>query len=480
MAINAAARARVRTDGSDENGAFYDATISGAGTDYTDQASHQAAWTNLSCLVADDAGRLAIRDASAGGLFTSAMIGNAIRIRAGTSWTYGYYFIVSVTSSDVVVLDRSPAGGADRTGGSGKVGGAALTLKKVADSANATNEKCVAGNTIYIRGSGTDTPSSDDYTFTTHFTPVAGTTTAGRTQIIGYNGRPRIKCNGLIFYNAILMSYEGLYLTCSSNSNGSLGLVHGVGIEIINCVLDAANQTAMVCATLSGAVVNCELKGGRSAASSGGYGISTLDYITRVVGCKIREVGEHAIRLGSASHAVEVVNTIIYKPYGDAVRTSTGSYQFGSLVANCTIDQVQGYGIYLVDASAVAGFTIINNIFSNISQASKEAIYCAAGSLALNDRLRGFIDYNFFYNNTADHALLSAGANSGTGTDPGYVDPSNGDHRIGTALKALGFPGQFLNATGSIGYMDPGAVQREEPSGSGGGGPLVGPGRLIR
>src|SRR5689334_2231881 len=123
MTIGATTVWRVRAGGADTNGAGYDSGIASAGTDYTQQDAAQLSLTDLVCQVSDDAGRLKIRSATGG--FTSAMIGNALRVSAGTGWTTGYYFITAVSSTNLCTVDRSPAGGADRTGGTGAVGGAA-------------------------------------------------------------------------------------------------------------------------------------------------------------------------------------------------------------------------------------------------------------------------------------------------------------------------------------------------------------------
>lgn len=52
--------------------------------------------------------------------------------------------------------------------------------------------------------------------------------------------------------------------------------------------------------------------------------------------------------------------------------------------------------------------------------------------------------------------------------DPQFTDAANGDFSIGPNLKGLGFPGAFPGIS-TTGYMDIGAVQREEPESSGGG-----------
>lgn len=93
-----------------------------------------------------------------------------------------------------------------------------------------------------------------------------------------------------------------------------------------------------------------------------------------------------------------------------------------------------------------------------------------------------FRDRNYFRNCTNNEVNL--------GDSPSYNDvtsdaasPFNGASDrgiISTSLaKAAGIPGLFENVSYS-GYLDLGAVQRQESGSGGGAGPLIGPGRLIR
>ena len=73
--------------------------------------------------------------------------------------------------------------------------------------------------------------------------------------------------------------------------------------------------------------------------------------------------------------------------------------------------------------------------------------------------------YNNYYNNTTDNTHNIDVQDSELELDPQYNDATNGDFSIGTNLKAKG-PSEFPAGT-STGYIDIGAVQREEGSGSG-------------
>ena len=101
--------------------------------------------------------------------------------------------------------------------------------------------------------------------------------------------------------------------------------------------------------------------------------------------------------------------------------------------------------------------TLIGNIF-----------YGWVTGISFNANVQStFADYNDFFNNTTNRQFIDAGPND-LGVDPAFTNAASGDFSIGTALKAAGFPGAFQGAT-STGYLDVGAVQRQEPAGGSGG-----------
>jgi hypothetical protein len=155
-----------------------------------------------------------------------------------------------------------------------------------------------------------------------------------------------------------------------------------------------------------------------------------------------------------------VTNCAIWNCANDGIYVNTNYYPETAIVNN-TINNVQGHGITLSNIATVVNATIYNNIFSNNTGGSKYAINVAAGSAKISDMSAPFIDYNCFYNNTSNYNGISAGAHDTTGTDPGYTAASTGNFTIGTALKALGWPGTVRNSGGTS-YTDPGAFQRQE------------------
>lgn len=117
------------------------------------------------------------------------------------------------------------------------------------------------------------------------------------------------------------------------------------------------------------------------------------------------------------------------------------------------------------------GMKFINNIFAN------NGGYGINTALSL-EQIQGDIVVlwnNNFYSNTSgkyDPSTLATGGISRdeSTADPTFTDAANGDFRIGTNLKALGFPTTNIGsaASGTRSYVDIGAAQRVEPAGGGG------------
>jgi len=78
----------------------------------------------------------------------------------------------------------------------------------------------------------------------------------------------------------------------------------------------------------------------------------------------------------------------------------------------------------------------------------------------------GFHGYNCFYKSSNNLSGLTVNGTETT-SDPLLTDPANADFTLSSSspCKATGFPGQFLG--GSLGYLDMGAVQRQESSSGG-------------
>lgn len=452
----------MRAGGAETNGGGYDATNYPGGTNYADQDSPQLSLTDLVSTASTT-----VTSAAAG--FTSDMVGNCLRIASGTgSPTTGYYFIVSYTNSSTVVLDRVSG---TYTAGVAKVGGAHASLINYASggdrTAPAIASPVIAGNTINIRGAGTDNPTTPDYDYSGSGTywaiPQGDYSTGGFVKIIGYNGRPLIKTPGLIVYSG---GGSGMYWLENLKflMGGSIyGLPAWACRTAKNCYFDQNGYDLNM--HISTNATECWFNntgstssGSQPATSSSAYGglwannlfenlrgsAASLVYMTNfrdniIVNCKSTTVASVVIaELGSAFYHLTVSGNVIYNgaSHGISVSSSSGAL-FGARIFNNIIANNAGYGI-----SFPSGTTY-------------------------NDRNVTFCDYNCYYSNTSG-ALQNktAGANDLT-TNPTFTNTGSLDFSVGTNMKAEGYPG-LITKTGTTSYVDIGAAQRQETGGGGG------------
>lgn len=477
MAIAASAIWRVRPGGSVLNGAVYDGTTYAGGTDYSQQ---DAAQLSLTDVVGN--GTTTITSATAG--FTSAMVGNAINITSGTGVTVGHYLIASFTNSMTVVLDRTPgtfAAGVGRVGGAW--GGSTQHPFQIGDSVRAVGNKPVPGNTVYIRGAGTDTPSSADYTFSGYSALQAGDTTSGKINWLAENGRPRFHGNGLTLLNGNSNRIYGMYFYITSNATSGYGVISLNTSTLENCVVNTNSQSSMAGVVVGGSqseVINCEVLSGTTSptANVGSHGV----VVNGAIGCKIfgnrihhsRDIGINVTGGPSAN----ITCNWIYGNVGDGVATNVTSY--GDSVCGNTIHGNGGHGINIASLATLPIYTVFNNIFSGHTTASKNGVNVAAGTTAAVAAIRRFFDYNFYYNNTGHRSSnFAAGIASLDLTVDPYTNAAAFDFSLnataggGASVRAAGFPAVFgtypITGLTRANYPDGGANQHIDPAASGGG-----------
>jgi hypothetical protein len=427
VATNASAQWWVRTDGADTNGGGYDAGISGAGTNYCDQAAAQASWTSeLTLTVTTNV----LADTSA--KFTAAMVGNAVNVPGK-----GYYWIITYTDANHVVVQLGTGAATSFASQSGKVGGALRNPYALSSggsvTAPGTTTALVAGNQINVRASGSGSVGSPDYTQTNFATYPAGNSTAGYVSWVAYNGVPYVKGNGLWMYSSNYQKLTGFYLTTSSNSNGGYGIIDG-GCQnsvITNCTFDANNLG--VCG-IGGAqsmkIIGCEFVGNGTPSLSG---IIAASYATLIKNCKIHGWGAWGVSENSTIVGVRIENCAIYNNVSGGVSLMTTGIVL-SEVSGCTIDHNGGDGIQIATTAAAQWAVLLNN---NITNNGGHGINVAgASSTATNDAAIGFADYNNVWTNTSgNYGNLSAGAHD-LSVDPGYTSGSGAYTPTNAALIA--------------------------------------------
>lgn len=415
MATLPTAQFWIRTDGADTNGGGYDSGISGAATNYSDQAAAQVIFTVLTLTVTTNV----LTDTGGLGLFTTLMIGNAINVPGK-----GYYFITAFTNSNVVTVSLGTGAATSFVAQPGKVGGALRNLYALSNggtvAAPGTTTPLVAGNRNNFRASGSGSVGSPDYTQSGYAIYPAGNTTNGLIYWVAYNGTPYVKGDGLMFYNFTGHKFVGGYWT-GTNAGGN-GAVLGIFGQLTNCTwvgctVDGNNANSGIGGTSAGVancnVIGCTLVGG---GSSSGIGYATFTY-----GCAIKDSSVSGWG-GSGgifdTAGVQVSNCAIYSNTNIGVFFSSTASVVVGCVDGCTIDGNGSDGIKIASTSVAFWTRIINN---NITNNTGAGINVAAGTATANTAAIAYEDYNNVWHNTGgNYNGINAGAHD-ISVDPSYV-----------------------------------------------------------
>ena len=429
--------------GNADNGACFDGSVAVPGTDYSQQAASQY---NAADLVIDGADDTLITSASHN--FVAADEGNCIRVSPGTGFTAGWY-VITDTSANAATLS-SAVGTVGSTGGTYRVGGAALL-----NSTNADDyfEAAVAGNTYWIKYNASSHVLGEAVSVTADANSTTGVMIAGYNTTRGDNPagatRPTIDqgVNGFVL--------AGDYFSVSNlihTGTAVAVLQMGTGGQVTNVKVTNTSVSARIALSLNGissTVTKSEL------ISTNGAALSLA-------------IGNQSVIGNSIHDSVTCIQT-----------STTDNHRFlFNLFRNCTTSgMLLGSGsdwlliMYntFVGAAAPAGTgingsaavqSINTTIYGNIFWGWTTAVNMNANVDSI------FSDYNDFYNNTTDRTNVDTGVND-LALDPQFTDVSGGDFSIGANLKAAGFPGTFPGSS-TTGYLDMGAVQRQEPAAAGG------------
>lgn len=450
---------RVRGLGNDLNGGGVDTAI--VVTDYSQQDAPQLTLTDVVC-----SGSTNITSAIGG--FTSAMVGNAIWLN-GSGATAGAYIITTYTNTNSVVIDRAP--GTIAAGG-GRVGGAwASPQTNIVTQMN-------AGQTCYWRGRGVAWPQGTaDYTGAGYINFVNSPTRAGGSfTIIGEYGTPNIKWDGLMLsaWSAGNLVIENVYFSWSAANYPTFGIISSAGqtgpLILRKCVFDMGSFDTIAAGCNGGApsgliVEQCEFFGSGSSGTIHSNFILGVGIFGSVVRNSIfrdscAPIAIYMNNLGSAYN-----NTIVNcKAVGIKVDYSSDIY-YQSVTKNTIYGC--GTGIQLANSSIVGTTVVAENIIANCSTYGLSVI---SGTVALNKGIAAFVDYNMYYNNTANFNNISAGTHDTVGVNPSFVSTTNNntaqgggyDFTPGAVTIGLGVPSQPLATNNNF----PGAIA---PKGGAGG-----------
>lgn len=322
-----------------------------------------------------------------------------------------------------------------------------------------------------------------------------------------------LRAGDILQFNNSPASRTAAFLTQRASGDTTSGYVKYIGKTGTRPVLTITNTTQVFTSgalTLgwvenfelaqqgaSGIAANVGASGGVfynvKISDAGAQGWFTNNSANRIIGCEISGTGAEAISLTSQQHVH--IGNYVHDITGDGILYASTANT--SLIArNNIVDTCTGRGIYINVADSantsfkmVSGNTVygcgnsglevvdadsnvilINNIFSENGNAAGEYnVEWVAG----NADFTGFHAWNVFFHSSGAGSNVSGltigghVASSELITDPLFTNATGGDFSIGSTspAKAVGYPGVFLG--GSTGYLDIGAVQRQEPTGGG-------------
>jgi hypothetical protein len=447
MALLASQQWWMRTDGNELNGGGYDATISGAGVNFSDQAVAQLSLTDVVTT-----GGTTVTSATGG--FTSAMIGNILRI-AGD----GYYAVTARASTNSITVDRATGTG---TGQSARLGGAHRSIRSYSiGHSGATGpllaSPLVAGNIINVRGTGGLNPSTPDYHEDGYYVLPQGNTSSGGgyLRMVGYNGRPCFLSDAwLIMFTVDGWVFDTIKFMGAATVGGEYfpgdGFLWfdqpGIGANLLtNCLLDQCGQNAPLTAgnsNIRGAsYVQCTFTNSGST-STGSQGCVAMGVSGGALceSCLFQDLRGWGLTIESGLNQMirDCLFVRTHHTVNGAIHISTLAAAFAyPAIINCTI--VEGDGPGISNASGLADMYIRNTIIANNTgdAIAYTSAPLTAASLVVSD-------FNDFYNNggliTGSGSFIPTLGPNDLTLDPQFTNAGAGDYTIGTNLKAKGTP----------------------------------------
>jgi hypothetical protein len=313
----------------------------------------------------------------------------------------------------------------------------------------------VAGWTVQFNNSPASHSGSDFITLR-----ASGTNEAGFIKFIGLAGAKRTltvtdanQCVGLASQSYVY--FQNLEFINSSTGNAIDSITRAT---FYDCKFSDAGG-----ANVSGTgirLVNCELYGATADAVNGGTSGTVSTY-----GCYIHDVGDDGIQQGSNNPSMQILFTIFDTCLRGVNLTSASIGTSTVIICNNTFYGCGANGIITNDTTSGLEAVLFNNIFMNNGDAAGEYNIELLFNPGDEHLLHG---YNVFHDGGAGENLLNltAGATEST-SDPLFADAANGNFALGSSSpgKATGFPGAFPGGL-STGYLDIGAVQRQEAGGA--------------
>lgn len=461
--------------------------------------------------------------------FTPVMVGNIFHqttTGTGAFGVVGWYEIVSYTNVTTVVLDRTPNSGTASVNTTGSVGGA-LSMGALDD---ASMEAWAPGNEIFVKNgtytiAGTVSISLVGTAVLPIYITGFATVRGDNPSAWGASSTAPLWNQG-----TVTVTWGTRWILSNMRFTGTAAIILTIGSQgrLSNCKVTNTSSTAGRNSVTAGAaqiVRNCEiicykgtaLTSGSATIFQGNYihdsniGISRTNSDTNVVSIIDNIVAncvtDAIVFTGSPTGIVLLDGNTLS---GFSTPTGIGIDLGGSTIRNIenniitgfvtgiTATTLQGgdfsgYNDFFNNTTDVTNWTkdatdkALNPTFTNVTQLANVGTVTSATNV-LTDSGADFssvvdgIDHVYIVSGSGtafatgiygitSHTgttLTLAGGNltsSGAGTSIVYRITLGNNYGIGTNLKALGTPGTFPGAL-SVGYMDIGAVQRQEASSS--------------
>jgi len=392
--------------GSNNNAGYFDASLAGAGTDYTAaKATPILALTDLACT----AGSTTITSATGG--FTAAMVGNGIYIVSGTNFTAGLYAITGWTDTNTVTLDRSPAPSNNGSSGVGNVAGRRAVFT------NAFLGLSLAGMTHRVWATATMTLTENLSIATdgsaSGVITIEGRSSAGAAEPTG-DDRPLIAGGSYTTFGTTPDYWVVRDVRLTTEQNNGLCLGGYSTIERCKSTATGSYNFAMRIGQYS-VIIGCDA----SSSGKSGAGIYVNAHYITIYQCYLHDCGAYGVYAVNCSH-IGFAGCIVDTCVTTGIFLTAGQTNF--YIANNTI-----YGCKTgVSGSGVA--QVINNLIAT----------CTTGISWNSQNYAAYYDYNDIYDCTTDRKNVAAGPHD-FDADPLFVNAANGDFsRTATVADGLG------------------------------------------
>lgn len=461
--------------------------------------------------------------------FTPVMVGNFFHqttTGTGAFGLVGWYEIVSYTNVTTVVLDRTPNNGTASVNTTGYVGGAGRFngLENTFQAMIPSNSRVMIKNGTYTFSAAVSTESTNSTSALPSFF-IGYTTVWGDTCNMA--NRPIFAAGA----NTLDWSQYQMFYNISFTGTAAPMVTAGLSMRSVNCKFHNSSATAGRIALNSAVgfyLYNCEI------ISQNGTGQQSTTFGQNSYGCYYHDCVNGIISSGASTNII--LSSCIIEACSTAAvqsQSSGGIGVFGCTfygreakmgigidytVANSPLNAVFNTifyglttGMTVATGASNTNSSINNDFFNNTTDATRWNK--SDSDLALDPQFTGatqitgttasgsgsvLTDTNADFSSVTDnvdfvrvisgtgatvgnylitsHTTTTLTCNNTVGTnataDRVYFVTTGHNFGIGTNLKAQGFPSFVNSGSESIGYMDIGAVQRQEA----GGGLLTHPG----